>query len=469
MHKKNLLSLALALAAAACELELQPSEEIQELAVDMDGEVQSEEMASDEDAALLACAGFNTDYQFPGLSFLWDGYPSRVSTELSVGGYVTVNPVIQGGQRDILVTRVGAGGALVWSNRYGFPDAEEVGLSIVESYDRMHMIIVGSTNEWGLVAKIQLNGAVVWARMVGSPLAGKLEKLNNVMPYSDVLGPDYIALGNEVEGGVSRLYAIRFRDFDGGQVWARRYLSPVPARDFSVGMQPDPQPGRVWFAPQHREAGFDSFSLMQVNPANGLNGPLHIFQPTVAPGRAVFGDFAVLPDGFIATYRRITSTSNTRIGVLRIGAGMVPIFEKTYREASDISSTGYAIFPVPGGFFDVSTAVTTPAGILAGYLRIDAAGTPVWHRTYQDFAPSGVSPMAQTTAGYLLRSMRGDTLQLTTATPAGTDCCERDLRLEEERHEVKHRESRYENETWGEALQINLPRTTEVPKIKSCS
>jgi hypothetical protein len=467
--KTNLFPLALTLAVTACELELQPSEDIDEQKGEIEGEIESSQLESDDDAALLACAGFNFDYQFPGLSFLWDGYPSRVSTELSAGGYVTVNPVVHGGQRDILVTRIGAGGALVWSNRYGFPNAAEAGLSIVESHDRMHVIIVGRTNEWGLVAKIQLNGAVAWARMVGSPLAGKLEKLNNVMRHSDVLGPDYIALGNEVEGGVSRLYAIRFRDFDGGQVWARRYLSPVPAQDFSVGMQPDSPSGRIWFAPQHREAGFDSFSLMHVNPANGLNGPLHIFQPTVAPGRAIFGDFAVLPDGFIATYRRITSASSTRIGVLRIGAGMVPIFEKTYREASDISGTGYAIFPVAGGFFDVSTAVTTPAGIHAGYLRIDGAGAPVWHRTYQDLAPSGVSPMAQTTTGYLLRSMRGDTLQLTSATPAGMDCCERDLRLEEERDQVEHRESPYKSESWGEALQINLPRTVEVPKIKSCS
>jgi hypothetical protein len=376
----------------------------------------------------LLCGGFNRDYQFAGLTFQWDGYPSNVSTALSGGGYATVSTVLSGGQRDFLVTRVDASGALVWANRYGGAGTAEEGLSIVQSHDAMHVLVTGRYQEFALVTKIRFDGTVAWTRIYGDPTAGRIETGNNILRQAaDAAGAtDYIVYGNVVDMGTRNLYS---------------------------------------------DAGFESFGLLEVNPVTGINAfGMTVYEHGLATEDAILGEFAKLPDGFIATYQRLIPGGNARVGVLRIAGDMSPTWEKTYFDAGDLFGAGFAVFPLTGtsGGFDVGTSVRTATGVTAGVLRLDAAGNPLSHREYQDYVPSGVGPMARASGGYLLRTQNADTLRLTIAPFTGTGCCERSLPLDDEEHDVLYRDHDYYNVPWGVSTFITLTPVAHVPVITSC-
>jgi hypothetical protein len=421
----------------------------------------------------LLCGGFNRDYQFAGLTFQWDGYPSNVSTALSGGGYATVSTVLSGGQRDFLVTRVDASGALVWANRYGGAGTAEEGLSIVQSHDAMHVLVTGRYQEFALVTKIRFDGTVAWTRIYGDPTAGRIETGNNILRQAaDAAGAtDYIVYGNVVDMGTRNLYLLRIQD-DGDVVWQRMIDASMAATSRAVGMQPNPAVANsLWLAAQHSDGGFESFGLLEVNPVTGINAfGMTVYEHGLATEDAILGEFAKLPDGFIATYQRLIPGGNARVGVLRIAGDMSPTWEKTYFDAGDLFGAGFAVFPLTGtsGGFDVGTSVRTATGVTAGVLRLDAAGNPLSHREYQDYVPSGVGPMARASGGYLLRTQNADTLRLTIAPFTGTGCCERSLPLDDEEHDVLYRDHDYYNVPWGVSTFITLTPVAHVPVITSC-
>ncbi len=182
-----------------------------------------------------ANAQYNADYKMGKYSD-----PQTIESTVDIGDreVVTVGTLEitedRRRHKDIVLTRLNKEGKVIWNFRYGLRDFNEEGNGITLSWDRKHVIVVGSSdkididvdavpNRQAMVLKIRISdGVVVWSKLHGIEDAdeqGFLVKRNSTFEES------YIIVGTssgDPEQSFTRMYAFKIKD-NGSQMWSNRY------------------------------------------------------------------------------------------------------------------------------------------------------------------------------------------------------------------------------------------------------
>jgi hypothetical protein len=188
-------------------------------------------------SSAVAHAQYNTDYK---MAPYIDEQTIESNVDIGEDEVLTVGTIIQGTgldqHKDIILTRLDKEGNIVWNVKYGEKDINEIGNGITLSWDKKHVIVVGSWQKdptipedeikerFALVMKVRISdGTVVW-----NTLHGVAENDNQaflVKRGSALEDPTYVIVGRsdgDVEQSYERMYAFKIKE-SGDEIWSRRY------------------------------------------------------------------------------------------------------------------------------------------------------------------------------------------------------------------------------------------------------
>ena len=134
---------------------------------------------------------------------------------------------------DLMVTRTGEDGSVIWASTYGYHRLSEFGNGMELSTDEQYLYIVGSAqNRKGtykqkdaLVIKLRISdGSVVWSRSYGD---SQCDEEALLIGLNQEENDDHFLITGTSSGDPKqsneRLYAFKINK-DGGQLWSHRYL-----------------------------------------------------------------------------------------------------------------------------------------------------------------------------------------------------------------------------------------------------
>lgn len=187
-----------------------------------------------------AQAQYNVDYKMGEYS---DQQTIESNVDIGDNEIITVGTIrvneFAGSHDDVILTRLNKDGKVLWNIRYGTSDYDEVGNGITLSWDKKHVIVVGSIIEAGffaaerkvlprqaLVLKIRISdGAVVWTTTYGieeNDDQAFIVKRSNNAAFEEL---SYVIVGTSTgdpEQFYERMYAFKIKD-SGDEIWQRRY------------------------------------------------------------------------------------------------------------------------------------------------------------------------------------------------------------------------------------------------------
>lgn len=181
---------------------------------------------------------YNADYKMAPYSD-----PQTIESNVDIGGgeLITVGTVniteFGSNHKDVVLTRLNKEGKVIWNMRYGYKDLDEVGNGITLSWDKKHVIVVGSLDKAAsivekpsysreaLVLKIRISdGALIWTTLHGvddyDDQAFLIKRSNS---FED---PSYVVVGSSSghpDQSFERMYAFKIKE-SGDEIWTNRYL-----------------------------------------------------------------------------------------------------------------------------------------------------------------------------------------------------------------------------------------------------
>jgi hypothetical protein len=188
-------------------------------------------------SAMGANAQYNTDYK---IAQYQDEQTIESTVDIGEDEVLTVGTILvyEDGQyhKDILLTRLDKESNIVWNIKYGEKDVNEIGNGVTLSWDKKHIIVVGSWRKdpsipedevkerYALVMKVKIsNGAVVWNTIHG--LQDNDNQAFLVKRGSVLEDPAYVIVGRsdgDEEQDYERMYAFKIKE-SGDEIWTRRY------------------------------------------------------------------------------------------------------------------------------------------------------------------------------------------------------------------------------------------------------
>lgn len=189
-------------------------------------------------SAMGANAQYNTDYK---IAQYQDEQTIESNVDIGQNEIMTVGTILvyDDGQwhKDIILTRLDKESNVIWNIKYGEKDINEIGNGITLSWDKKHVIVVGSFQKdaaipedeikerYALVMKVRISdGTVIWNALHGDSkyddqafLVKKGTGLDDQKTYVIVGRSD----GDE-EQSYERMYAFKIKE-SGDEIWTRRY------------------------------------------------------------------------------------------------------------------------------------------------------------------------------------------------------------------------------------------------------
>lgn len=188
-------------------------------------------------SSAVSHAQYNTDYS---IAQYMDEQTIESNVDIGKDELITVGTIVTGigvdRHKDILLTRLDKEGNVVWNVKYGEREINEIGNGVTLSWDREHVIVVGSYQKdptipedeirerFALVMKVRIaDGAVIWNTLHG--VADNDNQAFLVKRGSVDEDPTYIVVGRsdgDVDQSFERMYAFKIQE-NGAEIWTRRY------------------------------------------------------------------------------------------------------------------------------------------------------------------------------------------------------------------------------------------------------
>lgn len=193
---------------------------------------------------MLLFAGSMTGFGQYNVDYKMGEYadPQTIESNVDIGenqlitvGTITVS---EDGDRheDLILTRLDKEGKIIWNIKYGRKDVNERGNGVTLSWDKKHVIVVGSIakdadiadeaalERFALVLKVRISdGAVIWNTLHGASNQDNQAFLVKRTTGFDV--PSYVVVGTSTgdpEQSFERMYAFKIKE-SGDEIWSRRY------------------------------------------------------------------------------------------------------------------------------------------------------------------------------------------------------------------------------------------------------
>ena len=187
--------------------------------------------------SVASFAQYNVDYKMAPYSD-----PQTIESNVDIGEeeLITVGTitVTEDGDRheDLILTRLDKEGKIVWNIKYGERDINERGNGVTLSWDKKHVIVVGSIakdvdaeeealiERYALVLKVRISdGAVIWNTLHGvqnqDNQAFLVKRTNS---FEDLTYTVVGTSSGDPEQSFERMYAFKIRE-TGDEIWSRRY------------------------------------------------------------------------------------------------------------------------------------------------------------------------------------------------------------------------------------------------------
>lgn len=369
---------------------------------------------------------------------------------VSVGTITTSEPG-EGTHKDILITKTGLTGNIIWSYRYGQPDQAETGYGVTLSWDGKHVIVVGSMYYSGptgvgsqliplrdaITLKVRISdGALIWTTTHGT-FSNDEEALLIERTNDGIIGDkSYVVVGHSTGDAAQsfrRMYAFKLNE-SGGEVWSKRYLltynfpfnavtpSSMVKNGYSKLMIAGIQ-SEINKPTQPFTTGISTVdgSITDDYTIHSITSVYNVKDCAIARDADGSG-FAL---AFTADYffGNCLSTSNDpvlnttdRIGVIRLNPSRKAIWTDVYWQPQEDNQIAVAI-DIKGGVYNVATSFTNNniwTNVESpGFLRINKTTSFVidCHIYHSSFNPLGVI------ANCMIRAKDGDYIMKTFVHP----------------------------------------------------
>ena len=385
----------------------------------------------------------------------------------------------------VLVKTKSNSGTVIWANRYGLEGLDEKAYGLTVSYDKKHVIVVGTAQnpealtDWnGLAMKIEIStGNVIWSVQYGK--TGTYEELRMVdRSYNTLISfnPTYLAVGSSSDQNVKAiLYGVSIFDFNGNQQWANRYLELSTfnlVNDYAYTMVRNPD-NRFFIAGTRYEVNKPSrIFTIGLNQFTGALSDKYVWYG-VDEDRHSGGAICNIrtnEDGMglaFSTFRPgVENGVDNAITVMRLDKNRKPKWINYYWQQSHKNNHGLAIYQsveeteLLNVYTNTFKSVNNP-----GFLALKDNDGDVKYFIKYNFNEQNnnkfATAMVQTKFGYTAKALHRDGengFLLAGLKPSGkTECAE------EEKMEVKRREAKFDSRDYN-PYSFGAPERREIKK-----